>query len=58
MSSIPSGLPPVAEQADASSVESKQMEASEPRKAPRTPDHAVFGAASGAAVVFRDYASI
>jgi len=58
MSSQQPGAPAASEQPGASSDQAPQMEASQPRKAPRAPGLAAFGTSSGAAVIFRDYASI
>ena len=46
-----------AEQTGVSVAQPAQMEASQPRT-PRTSPQAAFGSGGGAAIVFRDYASI
>ena len=46
------------EQPGASPAPSKQMTASQPDKAPKAPGFAAFGTTGGAAIMFRDLASI
>ena len=52
-----SGAPQGAEQPNVSVARPAQMEASTP-KLPRAPVQAAFGSGGGAALVFRDFASI
>ena len=47
-----------AEQPGSSSAQNQQMTASQPSKAPKTPGYAAFGTTGGAAIMFRDLASI
>ena len=51
------GAPKGADEPGVAEPQASQAEASVPR-APRRPIQAAFGTAGGAAVVFRDYASI
>ena len=51
------GAPPGAEQPGVSTAQPAQMEASKPMT-PRAAAQAAFGSGGGAALVFRDYASI
>jgi hypothetical protein len=52
------GAPLGTEQMGASQTPSEQMTASQPSKFPKAPGFAAFGTAGGAAIVFRDLASI
>jgi hypothetical protein len=52
------GAPAGTEQPGSSSAPSQQMTASQPGKAPKVPSFAAFGTSGGAAIVFRDLASI
>lgn len=58
MASQQPGTPSGTEQMGASQTPSQQMTASLPAKAPKAPGFAAFGTAGGAAIVFRDLASI
>lgn len=59
MSSDQPGAQEAADQSPATQRPQTQMTASEPPRAkPRAPTQAAFGTSSGAAVMFRDYASI
>lgn len=51
------GTPQGAEQPGAASAAPAQMEGSQPRGA-KSPGQSAFGSGGGAALVFRDYASI
>ena len=51
------GAPQGAERPGASAAQLAQMEAQQPRT-PRAPSQAAFDSGGGAALVFRDYASI
>jgi hypothetical protein len=57
MTKDPHGAAEVSQQAGAAAPQPTQMEASQPRKSPRVVQ-AAFGTSSGAAMTFRDYASI
>lgn len=58
MASQQPGAPSGTDQMNASQAPSQQMSASEPGKAPKAPSYAAFGTTGGAAIVFRDLASI
>ncbi len=58
MASQQPGAPSGTEQMGASQTPSQQMTASQPAKSPKSPGFAAFGTAGGAAIVFRDLASI
>lgn len=57
MASQQAGAPSGADRPGVATVRPSQMEASQPRT-PKAPVQAAFGSGGGAAIVFRDYASI
>jgi hypothetical protein len=58
MASHQPGAPADSEQPGASPGPSQQMTASQPSKSPKAPGFAAFGTSGGAAIMFRDFASI
>ena len=58
MASQQPGAPAGTEQMGTSQAPSEQMAASQPAKPSRAPSFAAFGTSGGAAIVFRDLASI
>ena len=52
------GAPQGTERPGTSPAPSQQMTASQPDKAPKAPGFAAFGTTGGAAIMFRDLASI
>ena len=58
MASQQPGAPLGTDNSDASQAPSQQMSASQPGKAPKAPGYAAFGTSGGAAIMFRDLASI
>lgn len=58
MASQQPGTPTGTEQMGASQTPGPQMMASQPPRSPKAPAFAAFGTTGGAAIVFRDLASI
>ena len=58
MASQQPGAPQGPDQVGSSQAQSEQMSASQPGRTPKAPGYAAFGTSGGAAIVFRDLASI